>query len=96
MLSGLHPLNQTPLGESEEEEEDGEEEWSLLALARSEWERGEEKVLGQHNGLLFCWVRQYRRLSCQPRGDTIDLVMGGGVGGYTPCCFNLLASSTLI
>lgn len=41
-----------------------------------------EKVLGQHNGLLFCWVRQYRRLSCQPRGDTIDLAMGGG--GATP------------
>lgn len=44
-------------------------------------ERG-EKVLGLHNGLLFCWVRQYKRLSCQPRGDTIDLVMGDG--GATP------------
>lgn len=54
-----------------------------------------EKVLGQHNGLLFCWVRQYRRLSCQPRGDTIDLGMEGW-GRYTPCCFNLLASSNLI
>ena len=55
----------------------------------------EEKVLDQHNGLLFCWFRQYRRLSCQPSGDTIDLVMGLR-GGYTPCCFNLLASSNLI
>lgn len=42
-----------------------------------------EKVLGQHNGLLFCWVRQYRRLSCQPRGDTIDLGMER-YGGATP------------
>lgn len=41
MLSGVLFLNQTPPGESEEEEV--EEEWSLLALARSEWERGEKK-----------------------------------------------------
>lgn len=33
MSSGLRPLNETPLGESVEE-------WSLLALARSELERG--------------------------------------------------------
>lgn len=44
-------------------------------------ERG-EKVLDQHNRLLFCWVRQYKRLSCQPRGDTIDLVMRSGGGGH--------------
>lgn len=47
-----------------------------------------EKVLGQHKGLLYCLVRQCRRLSCQPRGDTIDLGMknvgGGWVGGGAP------------
>lgn len=57
-------------------------------------ERG-EKVLCQHKGLLFCWVRQYRRLSCQPRGDPIDLGLEK-CGGYTPCCFNLFARSNLV
>lgn len=59
MLSGHHPLNETPLGEREE--------GSLLALARSELERGEEKVLCQHNGpfILLGQVVQAIKLSAK-------------------------------
>lgn len=56
-------------------------------------ERG-EKVLAQHNGLLFCCVSQYRRLSCQPTGALLIWLCTGG--GNTPCCFNLLPTSNLI
>jgi hypothetical protein len=35
-----------------------------------------EKMLLQQNGpVLFCLVRQYSRLRCQRKEDTIDLVM---------------------
>lgn len=45
-----------------------------------------EKVLAQHNGLLFCWVSQYRRLSCRPR-ETLLIWLYAVRGGEppTPC-----------